>query len=128
MQKITAQEPIGIGETVNRREKTATTSRRPAKRAAPYFRYRYKQSHFKRHPHVFQPAHTAGMNLSKLLQQRQNTLRCLVCLCEHGLSGLCKNIVLAVLNHLLSHVCITDTGLCCGRVLNDIVEVVDGVL
>ena len=34
-----------------------------------------------------------------------------ISLCKHRLSSLCKNVILAVVNHLFSHICITDTRL-----------------
>ena len=61
-------------------------------------------------------------------QQGQNTLVRLVCLCQHCLASLCKDIVVGILNHLGRHVGIADSRLCGLRILNDIVKVVDGVL
>ena len=66
--------------------------------------------------------------LPKLLKECKNTLVSLVSLSKHRLSCLSKDVVLAVLNHLFSHICITDTRLSRLCILRDVVKVSDCVL
>ena len=47
---------------------------------------------------------------------------------QHSLTCLSQDIVVGVLNHLSSHIGITDLAFCTCGVLNYVVEVVDGVL
>lgn len=66
--------------------------------------------------------------LCVLSKQGQYALCGLVCLCKHGLACLRKDVVFAVFHHLLCHVCIADAGFCCRSVLNNIIQVGNGVL
>ena len=63
-----------------------------------------------------------------LLQQRQYALIGLVSLSQHSLTCLSQDVVVGVLNHLSSHIGITDLALCAGGILYNVVQVVDGVL
>ena len=45
-----------------------------------------------------------------------------------NLSSLSKNVVLAVLNHLFSHISVTKTRLCGLSILGNVIQVSDGVL
>ncbi len=62
----------------------------------------------------------------ELSEKAENTLVALVSLCEHRLTCLLENVPVRELNHLRSHVGITDTRLSCGGILNDIVKIADG--
>ena len=64
----------------------------------------------------------------ELSEKAKNTLVALISLSEHRLTCLLENVPVRELNHLRSHVGITDTGLSCCGILNDIVKVADGVL
>ena len=63
-----------------------------------------------------------------LSEKAENSLIALVSLSEHCLTCLLKNIPVGILNHFRSHVGITDTGLSCCGIFNNVVEIADGVL
>ena len=63
-----------------------------------------------------------------LSKQGHNALIRLICLRQHRLSGLCKNIVIGEFNHLSRHIGITDSGLSSGGILHDIIQIANRVL
>ena len=63
-----------------------------------------------------------------LLEQAENCRAVLVCLRQHGLSGLEKNVVLRVFRHFLCHVRIADRGLGCRHILGCRHQVGGGVV
>ena len=65
---------------------------------------------------------------SELAEELENGLGLLICLSQHGLCSLLKNVELGVVQHLGSHVCIADTGLSFCQVLGSCCEVLNLVL
>ena len=63
-----------------------------------------------------------------LLEKLQDSLRLLIRLSQHRLSGLGKDVLLGVVHHFLGHVCVADAAVGGLHVLGRGVEVVDGVL
>ena len=65
---------------------------------------------------------------SRLTKQRQDALVGLICLCKHGLPGLCKDLIVGVSYHFGGHIRIADLGFCGGGILHNVIQIVDGVL
>ena len=72
--------------------------------------------------------HNRPLYMFILLQQRQYILITLIGLGQHGLSGLGQDIIIRIFYHFRTDIRIPDQGLCRRSILNNVVQIADGML